>query len=372
MTFDFAMDELQRARRLLCALQIFVRDALLAARTRSSAAARFAEIAAVTKADTIYQIDKVSEEAILHWFEKHWPRSWPVELVMEGIDDAAVTFPRGTPVAKTKWKCILDPIDGTRGIMYDKRSAWSLAGLAPQRGVKTSVADIVVAAMTELPTSKQWRSDQVSAIRGAGLAGVRAMWTDVHATARGGVRARVRTGADASVRAGGKLVLRPSSATDCRHGFASLARFFPDGKTLLSQFEEELWSRVVAQKHKRVTNGSSADSASRSPVIFDDQYISTGGQLYEILAGHDRFIGDLRPLAFAKLNLSSSLVCHPYDICTELILNEAGAIVEDPRGGKIRAPLDTTSPVSWFGFANASLARRLRPELRRLIKKYFD
>jgi fructose-1,6-bisphosphatase/inositol monophosphatase family enzyme len=348
------MDELQQARRLLCALQIYVRDALLAARTRSSLAERFSEIAAVTKADTIYQIDKVSEDAIIRWFEEHWPRSWPVELVMEGIDEAGLTFPRGTPVEKTKWKCILDPIDGTRGIMYDKRSAWSLAGLAPQRGEKTTVADIVVAAMTELPTSKQWRSDQVSAIRGVGAAGVRATWTDVHASPRVGKRAS------------GKLILRPSTATDCRHGFASLARFFPDGKTLLSQFEEELWARVENQK--RV----SQKSANPSPVIFDDQYISTGGQLYEILVGHDRFIGDLRPLAFAKLNLPTSLVCHPYDICTELILNEAGAIVEDPLGKKIRAPLDTTSPVSWLGFANAALARKLRPELKRLIKKYFD
>ena len=295
------MDELQRARRLLCALQIYVRDALHAARARSSSTTRFAEIAAVTKADTIYQIDKVSEDAILRWFDEHWPRAWPIELVMEGIDEAAVTFPRGTPVAKTKWKCILDPIDGTRGIMYDKRSAWSLAGLAPQRGEKTSVADIVVAVMTELPTSKQWRSDQVSAIRGAGLAGLRATWTDVRAPAGRGKRAT------------GKLTLRPSTATHCRHGFASLARFFPDGKTLLSQFEEELWARVEKRSAKK--------TATDSPVIFDDQYISTGGQLYEILAGHDRFIGDLRPLAFAKLNLPTSLVCHPYDICTELILN---------------------------------------------------
>ncbi len=332
---------LQRARRLLCALQDHVRESLIAA--RSVSASRFADVATVTKADTIYEIDKVSEEAIIRWFEANWPRNWPVELVMEGIEDEdAVTFPRGTPVVKTLWKCILDPIDGTRGIMYDKRSAWSLAGLAPQRGVKTNISDIVVAAMTELPISKQWRSDQISAVRGLGPAGVRASWTDVRTGARG------------------KLVLHPSTATDFKHGFSSLARFFPDGKALLAQFEEDLWAGV----HRREAIGS--------PLIFDDQYISTGGQLYEILAGHDRFIGDLRPLAFAKLKLNTSLVCHPYDICTELILNEAGAIVEAPGGGKIRAPLDTTSPVNWVGFANATLARKLRPELRRLVKQYFS
>ncbi len=89
---------------------------------------------------------------------------------MEGVEDGdEVTFPQGTPVAKTMFKCILDPIDGTRNIMYDKRSAWALAALAPQRGAKTHLGDIVVAAMTELSTSKQWRSDQLSAVRGRGV-----------------------------------------------------------------------------------------------------------------------------------------------------------------------------------------------------------
>src|SRR5262245_33646744 len=95
-------------------------------------------VAAVTSADTIYGIDRISEHAVLAWFAQNWPRRWPVELVMEGLE-RVTTFPRGTPLAKTIFKCILDPIDGTRGLMYDKRSAWSLAALAPQRGAKTNL-----------------------------------------------------------------------------------------------------------------------------------------------------------------------------------------------------------------------------------------
>lgn len=330
---------LRRARRLLCSLQDRIRDDLVRARARNRKK-DFAAVAGVTAADTIYEIDKVSEETILAWFEAEWPRQWPVEVVMEGIEGEAVTFPRGTPVGKTLWKCILDPIDGTRGLMYDKRSAWSLAGLAPQRGARTNVADIVVAAMTELPTSKQWRSDQLSAVRGYGARGVRSEWVDVR---RG---------------EWGRLNLRPSAAKDFQHGFSSFARFFPDGKTLLSELEEAVW----AELHAKVPPGS--------PLVFDDQYISTGGQLYEIVAGHDRFVADLRPEAFARLGLRSSLVCHPYDICTALIAREAGAIVEAPAGGAIRAPLDTTTPVSWVAFANAVLARKMRPVLRRLIPQY--
>lgn len=380
--------QLHRARRLLCSLQDKIRDDLIAARQRSSA--DFANIAAVTEADTIYGIDKVSEETILGWFAAEWPRSWPVEVVMEGLEGEAVTFPAGTPVSKTIWKCILDPIDGTRGIMYDKRSAWSLAGLAPQRGRKTKISDIVVAAMTELPTSKQWRADQISAVRGGGAKAVRAEWVDVRSAGAKGrgaapIRERSRStdlknlgakipgmqlgrssgssdeqsGMSAVQPDRGTLHLQPSAAKDFAHGFSSIARFFPDGKTLLSAFEEAIWTEL----HAGLPRGS--------PLVFDDQYISTGGQLYEIVAGHDRFVGDLRPEAFAKLKLSSSLVCHPYDICTALIAEEAGAIVEAPLGGPIKAPLDTTTPVSWVAFANQTLARKMRPVLRKLIREMF-
>ena len=33
-----------------------------------------------------------------------------------------------------------------------------------------------------------------------------------------------------------------------------------------------------------------------NPQVFDDEYICSGGQLYELMAGHDRFLADLRPI----------------------------------------------------------------------------
>ena len=102
--------------------------------------------------------------------------------------------------------------------------------------------------------------------------------------------------------------------------------------------------------------------------MFDDQYISTGGQLYELIVGHDRMLGDIRPPVYAKLRFSAaSLCCHPYDICTALIAQEAGCIVEAPDGKPLRVPLDTTTPVAWMGYANATLARAVRPVLRRIM-----
>ncbi len=327
--------DLPRARRLLCDLQDCIRDRLLAARRRQ--AGTFARVAAVTAADTIYEVDRLGEEAILAWFETAWPRSWPVELVMEGLPgDASVTFPAGTPVARTRFKCIIDPIDGTRCLMYDKRSAWILAGLAPQRGARTSLRDVVVAAMTEIPTSKQGRSDQLSAVRGSGVRGESI-----------DLRTRRRTA----------LRVSPSRARDCRGGFASIARFFPEGLTLQARIEEELWAELYGV-------GKMA-----TPLVFGDQYLSTGGQLHELIVGHDRFLADLRPLAFRKLGLTSPLVCHPYDVCTALIAREAGCVVEAPRGGPLSQPLDTTSPVAWVGYANPAIARHVRPVLQRVIRR---
>ncbi len=336
---------LEKARQLLCSLEDFIRDSLIGARERG--ARDFARISAVTAADTIYGIDRVSEAAILDWFGKRWPADWPVELVMEGVgEEAPVTFPVGVPADRTAWKCILDPIDGTRSLMYDKRAAWILAGLAPQRGARNHLGDIVVAAMTELPTSKQWRSDQISAIRGRGRRGIVAEAVDCRPGAGGAARHPARQ----------SLVLRPSRAADCRHGFASLVRFFPEGKALTAEIEESLW---------RTLYGSTGNG---SPVVFDDQYPSTGGQIHELLSGHDRMLADIRPLVFAKLGLKRGLVCHPYDICTALILDEIGGVVESPFGGPLRAPLDTTSPVAWVGYANPALARAIRPALRRVLK----
>lgn len=325
---------LERARRLLCQLQEVIRDRLMVARQRQ--ARSFARVAAETAADTIYQIDKLSEDVLVAWLGRHWPKSWPVELIMEGLE-TELTFPLGTPVARTQWKLIIDPIDGTRGIMHDKRSAWAMAGLAPQRGNRNHLGDIVVCAMTELPISKQWRSDQFSVVKGAG----KLVATSTH----------VLTGRRS------RLAVRPSASRSFHHGFSTVSKFFLPGKTWLAKFEEDLWRGL----------GEMAAGA-EPPPIFEDQYISCGGQIAEILLGHDLMVIDVRPEAFRALGLEdSALTSHPYDLCSELLVREAGAIIERPTGGRLRDPLDTTSAVSFVAYANASLARKVRPVIKRLL-----
>jgi hypothetical protein len=322
-------------REKLCALGGAVRDAVLEGRRRT-AAEELSKVAGSGGGDTIYAVDKFGEEAVGEWFRTNWPADMPVQVVMEGIE-GEWCFPEGTAAAKTDWKCIIDPIDGTRGLMYDKRSAWSLAGVAPQRGEETMLSGIVAAAMTEIPVSKQWRADQFSATRDGEVRGTS---FDV---LRGG---------------GAELLATPSQARDFRHGFASLVKFFPEGRTLTSQIEERIWDELVGL------------NASASPEVFDDQYLSTGGQFHELLAGRDRMVGDIRPLVFRALDMDGSLACHPYDACAWLVLERAGVVFEHPLGGFPDAPLDTESGVAWVGYANTTLAEAMRPVLQKTLRGF--
>ena len=101
---------------------------------------------------------------------------------------------------------------------------------------------------------------------------------------------------------------------------------------------------------------------------FEDQYLSTGGQLYELMAGHDRFIADLRPLFERRRAGGPALCCHPYDLCTESIARVAGVIVTDEHGERLTAPLDVSTDVAWIGIANRHLQGVLWPALQEALR----
>jgi hypothetical protein len=140
------------------------------------------------------------------------------------------------------------------------------------------------------------------------------------------------------------LVPCPSSATDLEHSFAGMAKFFLPGKPELAALEAELFRRLGCRH------------------VFDDEYLSTGGQLHELITGRDRFVADLRPLVAPEAH-----ACHPYDVCTSMLLQEAGGVVTDPWGAPLDAPLDTVTPVAWVGYANETLAAWIQPVLAELV-----
>ncbi len=324
-------------------LQTRMRDLLLShlhaqetAAHDPSGAADLAGVADVRGGDTIYNIDAHIEEELFA-FCHEWAKDAPFVLISEGIEGAGWrTFPDGAREEDATFLMIVDPIDGTRNIMYNKRSAWILCGIAPNLGRRTTLADIEVGVMTEATTTRARYSDQLWAVRGSG---------EAHRETLDLVTGDVK-----------RVPLRPSKSSTLAHGFASIAKFFPPAKAATAAFEEKLLARV-------------APDDGENPLVFDDQYIATGGQIYELLVGHDRFIADLRPIFFDALGLPKRLVCHPYDICVEVIATEAGVTITDENGAALSAPLDIQAPVAWVGYANQALRARIEPELTALLEE---
>jgi fructose-1,6-bisphosphatase/inositol monophosphatase family enzyme len=319
-------------------LHDLIRDAVVAASLQADTEA-LARVERDDEGDTVYAIDQVGEDVLVETLAAEAAFGGPVVLIAEGLAGGKRVLPDGAREEDARWRLIVDPIDGTRGLMYQKRSAWVLTGVAPNRGPATSLRDVVFAVQTEIPHGKQHLSDQVWAVRGQGV---------------GAVRFDRLSGASRP------LVLHPSRARSIAHGFATVARFFPGAREELAAIDEE------------IVRGALGPVQPGKAHCFEDQYISTGGQLYELMAGHDRFVADLRPLAEGLLRrrgLALGICCHPYDICTELVAREAGVVVTDVRGEPLDAPLAVEPDVAWVGYANAAIREQVEPLLLKALRE---
>jgi fructose-1,6-bisphosphatase/inositol monophosphatase family enzyme len=315
-----------------------IRDAVVVACERATPD-ELAGIAREKAGDTIYAVDRISEQVLTGDLINEVARHTPVVLIAEGLEPAGqVVLPPGTAVRKAVWRIIVDPIDGSRGLMYQKRSAWILTGVAPNKGPETNLADIELAVQTEIPLVKQHLSDVLWAIAGQGA---------------GAERFNRLTGERQP------LTLQPSGAATIAHGYAMIARFFPGVRDELAAIDEE------------IVRGALGPALPGKAHCFEDQYICSGGQLYELMSGHDRFVADIRPLMQPLLTgrgLALGICCHPYDVCTELIARELGVIVTNETGGRLSMPLNVSGNVSWVGYANADIRAQIEPHLQRALR----
>ena len=199
-----------------------IRDDVVRA-CEEAAVAALSGVATEAEGDTIYAIDRVAEhELVAEIGRTIATREEPVLLVAEGLPGGEVVVPEGADRKTARWVIIVDPIDGTRGVMYQKRPAWILTGVARGPGPCT-LADIELAVQTEIPLVKQHLSDELWAVRGQGASAV-----------------RVNRLTGESV----PLTLHPSTATTLAHGFAMISRFFPGSRAELAAIDDEVVAAV--------------------------------------------------------------------------------------------------------------------------------
>ncbi len=293
-----------------------------------------------SQSDVIYQLDAYAEQLIVVAFAERAKSFGGIVLIAEGIgeEDKSI-YPQGMSEEEAAWRILMDPIDGTRGLMYDKRSAFFLAGIAKNLGAETSLQDLEASVMVELSTSKMLYADSLSARRGEGLCAYR----------RNLINGDVKD-----------LSIVQNPVKSLRGGFGQVARFFAPGRDLLAKLEEDLFDELYP------------DAQEGEILSFEDQYISTGGQLYEMIMGKDRFIADVRHRLFSTgLTKRKGHVCHPYDMAALVVAEEAGVILTDAYGQQIQSLFDTNLPLDWIAYANGALQKEIEASFLRIAQRLF-
>ncbi len=280
--------------------------------------------------DVSYDIDIASEETIEHFFSTN-PIDGGAIVIAEGIGQQV--FPATITEDQAKYRILIDPIDGTREIMYNKRSAWVLTAVAPNRGNDTNLSDVFLSMQTELPVKKQALASVIYATKNGGA------WEEIWNIDQRELMIPAAR-------------LQPSQSKSIDHGYVVFTNYFPGTRDVVSALADRIISSVGFTNKDEKT------------IVFDDQYISSGGQIYLLASGIYRFAADLRPAltrVAQQRNSGQVLCCHPYDIGGMLILQEAGGIVTDLAGREITYPMDTNTKCGWLAYANDDIRRLLEP-----------
>jgi len=273
--------------------------------------------------DLQYALDSLGEAGLIEEVERRFD-GLPLRLLSEGLSAGGEVISEGT----NRQLLVIDPVDGTRGLMHDKRSAFFLAGLAPDGGTPR-LRDLTHACLVEIPCTRSDLSDVLAFGEGDGLVG----WTE-------------------NLRTGDRLALdpRPSGADGLEHGFGTLSRFFGGAGGAMGEFQDRFLERLLP--------GAPDDWMS----IFEDQHICNGGQMHALATGRDRFVADLRPL-FTRPDGGRLLCAHPYDVLAWPIAEAAGVVLTNPDGTPLDAPLDLETDVAWVGYASEGLRQKVEPAL---------
>ncbi len=286
--------------------------------------------------DVTYGIDLESEEVVTSWFEER-ARAGALSLFTEdmGWRHAGPTsdgweelpgFDHGGP------RIAIDPIDGTRPLLGDLRSAWTSIAACPPGPGEPRASDVSVGLLGELPTSST------------------EAWRVIRAQRGHGATIQRLSSAPAQRLSEQPLIADADDRAD--HGVFSFFRFSPWQRPQIAAVEADFLARIEAAEGADLMH------------CYDDQYVCNVGQLVHLALGAYRLIADLRG-HMMEPGGESPVTSKPYDLAAALLVaREAGCVVTAPDGEALDFPLDAETPVSFIGWANEPTARRLAPHLK--------
>jgi fructose-1,6-bisphosphatase/inositol monophosphatase family enzyme len=279
--------------------------------------------------DLGYALDDAAELA-LEAFGAALSRHGPAVIVAEGPGERRHAGSAGPGVL-----ALVDPVDGTRPLMQELRSAWVLTGLAPDGGAATRLSDIEFAVQTELPLSTAAVYHVAVAQRGGG------------ATL---ARHDVLTGEELDLRP-----LRVHGQLPLDNGSFSFTHYLPAERVLVAELAQRFLGSAIA------THGIDPH------LVYDDQYLCSSGQLFLVTTGRYRMLADLRAW-LGTVHGIKTFTAKPYDLAALLVYEEAGVSVLDAAGRPLDAPCDTETRLDVVAFGNERLRQAYWPLLEQLLK----
>ena len=283
--------------------------------------------------DVTFGLDLPSEARIEAW-QRELARTEPLSVLTEdagwrhlGPDGAGGVhilegFDHGGP------RIAIDPVDGTRNLMADLRSAWTVVAYAPPGASQPRLADCTGGIVSEIPgtLAAHYRRFSSSGAR---------CWSEVCDLDRGD---RLREGE-----------LRVDHDDRPDHGYFPFFRYEPAQRPIIARLEAAFFARLA--RHEGAQTRS----------IYDDQYISSAGQLVLLALGRYRMVVDPRELVGRRFR-SPGVTSKPYDLAGAVVCaRAAGAIVTAAEGGELDFPIDATTAVGYAGYANGRTWKRLEP-----------
>jgi len=313
-------------------LRSLTREALLAADREGSLDA-LARPHGMGQGDVTFGLDVPSEERIAAW-QREVARAEPLSVLTEdagwrhmGPDEnggarALAGFDHGGP------RIAIDPIDGTRNLMADLRSAWTEIAFAPPGMGEPRLSDCTGGIVSEIPGTLAARYRRL-------VSGGRECTLEL-----------------ADLAGGSRVERRPLRADDdarVDHGYFPFFRYEPPQRPAIARLEADFFARLV--RHE----GASMRA------IYDDQYISSAGQLVLLALGRYRMVVDARELVRRRFG-TPGVTSKPYDLAGAVVCaRAAGVVVTAAEGGPLDFPIDATTPVAYAGYANERTRARLEP-----------
>ncbi len=286
--------------------------------------------------DTTFGIDEAVESELSQWLDERAQLA-PISLLTEdagwrhrGPDGSGGVreldgFDHGGP------RLCVDPVDGTRHLMLDLRSAWAVIALAPPGAGTPRQREACAACLMELPDSRARVARRLSARRGAGT--------------------RVGEIELATSQLINSRELRVDGDDRMDHGYMPFFAFHPDLRANVAQLAFDFFQRLESEEGAELVH------------CYDDQYICNAGQLALTAMGTYRMVVDARQ-AIAQHRGRPAQTTKPYDVAGAILcVQEAGAVVTSLEGAELDFPWDTETPLSFAAFTNQATRERAEPHL---------